>query len=81
MPRCLPRQLFEIDLKGEPVRVLRVVNGTVEADGRQRQFHLGVPLVCNTLMKLSPGAMAAIRSATRKLCGCEARRSILEDES
>jgi hypothetical protein len=44
----LPRQLFEIDLKGEPVRVLRVVNGTVEADGRQRQFHLGVPLECNT---------------------------------
>jgi hypothetical protein len=44
----LPRHLFEIDLKGEPVRVLRVVNGTVEADGRQRQFHLGVPLICNT---------------------------------
>jgi hypothetical protein len=40
----LPRQLFEIDLRGQPVRVLRVVNGTVEADGRQRQFHLGVPL-------------------------------------
>jgi hypothetical protein len=44
----LPRQLFEIDLRGERVRVLRVVNGTVEADGRQRQFHLGVPLECNT---------------------------------
>jgi hypothetical protein len=44
----LPRQLFEIDLAGERIRVLRVVNGTVEADGRRRQFHLGVPLECNT---------------------------------
>jgi hypothetical protein len=44
----LPRQLFEIDLGGEPIRVLRVINGTVEADGRQRQLHLGVPLECNT---------------------------------
>lgn len=44
----LPRQLFEIDLAGETIRVLRVVNGTVEADGRRRQFHLGVPLECNT---------------------------------
>jgi hypothetical protein len=48
--KCLgqPRQLFEIDLKGERVCVLRVVNGTVEADGRQRQFHVGVPLECKT---------------------------------
>jgi hypothetical protein len=44
----LPRQLFEIDLAGETIRVLRVVNGTVEPDGRRRQFHLGVPLECNT---------------------------------
>jgi hypothetical protein len=44
----LPRQLFEIDLNGERIRVLRVVNGTLEADGRRRQFHLGVPLTCNT---------------------------------
>jgi hypothetical protein len=44
----LPRQLFEIDLAGERFRVLRVVNGTLEADGRRRQFHLGVPLECNT---------------------------------
>jgi hypothetical protein len=44
----LPRQLFEIDLGGEPVRVLRVVNGTIEVDGRQRQFHLGIPPECNT---------------------------------
>ena len=44
----LPRQLFEIDLRGERIRVLRVANGTVEADGRQRQFYLGMPLECNT---------------------------------
>jgi len=44
----LPRQLFAIDLGGEPVRVLRVVNGTIEPDGHRRQFHLGVPLECNT---------------------------------
>jgi len=44
----LPRQLFEINLAGEPVRLLRVVNGTVEPDGRRRQFHLGVPMECNT---------------------------------
>jgi uncharacterized protein DUF6745 len=44
----LPRQPFEIDLRGERIRVLRVVNGTLEADGRRRQFHLGVPLECNT---------------------------------
>jgi len=44
----LPRQLFEIDLNGETIRVLRVVNGTVELGGCRRQFHLGVPLECNT---------------------------------
>jgi hypothetical protein len=44
----LPRQLFEINIEGDRIRVLRVVNGTIEADGRQRQFHLGVPLMCNT---------------------------------
>jgi hypothetical protein len=44
----LPRQLFEIDLEGDIIRVLRVLNGTVEPDGRRRQFHLGVPLECNT---------------------------------
>jgi hypothetical protein len=44
----LPRQLFEISLSGERIRILRVVNGTIEADGRRRRFHLGVPLECDT---------------------------------
>ena len=42
-----PRQLFEIDVKGEPIRVLRLV-GAVDADGRDGQFYLGVPLTCET---------------------------------
>jgi hypothetical protein len=44
----LPRQLFEIRLHSEPVRMLRVVNGTVEPDGGRRQFHLSVPWWCST---------------------------------
>jgi len=45
---CLghPRQLFEIDVKGEPIRVLRLIGA--EAHGQDRQFHLGVPLTCET---------------------------------
>src|SRR5215510_2452448 len=42
-----PRQLFEIDVKGEPIRVLRLI-GAAEDGARDRQFHLGVPLTCET---------------------------------
>jgi hypothetical protein len=43
-----PRSLFEIDVGGDQIRVLRVENGSLEPDGRRRQFHLGVPRECAT---------------------------------
>jgi hypothetical protein len=43
----LPRELREIELKGERVRILRMTNGTVE-NGARRQFVEGVPLTVNT---------------------------------
>jgi hypothetical protein len=36
-----PRRLLEATIDGERLRILHVVNGTVEPDGTRRSFHLG----------------------------------------
>jgi hypothetical protein len=38
-----PRKLYEATLAGEPVRILHVVNGSLENDGSRREFFLGAP--------------------------------------
>lgn len=43
-----PRQLLDLTVRGEKIRVLQVENGTLEPDGRRRKFHLGVPAGCST---------------------------------
>jgi len=36
-----PRKLYEVNVGGEPVRIVEVVNGSLEPDGTRRKFHLG----------------------------------------
>jgi hypothetical protein len=35
------RRLLEVTIKGEPIRIVEVVNGSLEPDGSRRKFHLG----------------------------------------
>ncbi len=36
-----PRRLLEVGVAGTPVRIVEVMNGSLEADGTRRRFHLG----------------------------------------
>ncbi len=36
-----PRRLLEVTVAGEPIRIVEVVNGSLEPDGTRRKFHLG----------------------------------------
>jgi hypothetical protein len=36
-----PRRLLEMNVRGEPIRVLDVYNGSLEPDGTRRRFFLG----------------------------------------
>jgi hypothetical protein len=36
-----PRRLLEVTVAGEPVRIVEVINGSLEPDGTRRKFHLG----------------------------------------
>jgi hypothetical protein len=44
----MPRKLYEATLSGEGVRVLHVVNGSLEDDGSRREFFLGAEDDVNT---------------------------------
>jgi hypothetical protein len=43
-----PRRLLEIDAGGERLRVMHVVNGSLEPDGSRREFFLGAMNDANT---------------------------------
>jgi len=36
-----PRRLLELTVAGNPLRVIEVINGSLEPDGTRRKFHLG----------------------------------------
>ena len=36
-----PRRLLEITVKDESIRIIEVMNGSLEPDGSRRKFHLG----------------------------------------
>jgi hypothetical protein len=36
-----PRKLYEVTVGGEPIRIVEVINGSLEPDGTRRRFHLG----------------------------------------
>ena len=38
-----PRKLYEATLAGKPIRIIHVVNGSLEDDGSRREFFLGAP--------------------------------------
>ena len=35
------RRLLEVEVGGEPIRIIEVINGSPEPDGSRRKFHLG----------------------------------------
>jgi hypothetical protein len=36
-----PRRLLEVSVRGDPIRIIEVINGSLEPDGSRRKFHLG----------------------------------------